>query len=55
MTQKTISLNEKAYRWLMKFKRDDEDDSDLIIRLCNTQELYDTKLRQIRKKPQYRT
>ncbi|MFX1259285.1 MAG: antitoxin VapB family protein [Promethearchaeota archaeon] len=38
MTQKTISLNEKAYKRLRKFKRDKESYSDLIIRLCDTQE-----------------
>ena len=38
MTQKTISLNEKAYKRLKKFKKDKESYSDLIIRLCNTQE-----------------
>lgn len=34
MTQKTISLNEKAYKVLRKFKGNKESYSDLIIRLC---------------------
>lgn len=38
MTQKTISLNEKAYRILRKFKKNKESYSDLIIRLCEVQE-----------------
>ncbi|TFG22666.1 MAG: hypothetical protein EU529_09730 [Promethearchaeota archaeon] len=38
MTQKTISLNEKAYKILRKFKKDKESYSDLIIRLCDVQE-----------------
>lgn len=54
MTEKTVSLNEKAYRWLTKFKKDEESYSDVVIRLCNTQEIYDTKLRQIRREPQHR-
>ncbi len=38
MTQKTISLNEKAYKILRKFKRNKESYSELIIRLCEVQE-----------------
>lgn len=38
MTQKTISLNEKAYKILRNFKRNKESYSDLIIRLCEVQE-----------------
>ena len=38
MTQKTISLNEKAYKKLRKFKKSKESFSDLIIRLCDTKE-----------------
>ncbi len=38
MTRKTISLNEKAYKWLRKFKKEKESYSELIIRLCITQE-----------------
>jgi len=38
MTQKTISLNEKAYKRLRRFKKERESYSDLIMRLCNTQE-----------------
>ncbi|MBN1803527.1 MAG: hypothetical protein JW891_18600 [Candidatus Lokiarchaeota archaeon] len=38
MTQKTISLNLKAYKKLKKFKKEKESYSDLILRLCNTQE-----------------
>jgi len=34
MTQKTISLNEKAYKKLKKYKKERESYSDLIIRLC---------------------
>lgn len=37
MTQKTISLNEKAYKILRKFKRNKESYSELIIRLCEVQ------------------
>lgn len=39
MTQKTISLNEKAYKKLKKLKRKGETYSDLILRLCNSQEI----------------
>ena len=38
MTQKTISLNEKSYRMLKKLKRENESFSDLIMRLCETQD-----------------
>lgn len=38
MTQKTISLNEKAYKKLKKYKKEKENYSDLIIRLCESQE-----------------
>lgn len=38
MTQKTISLNEKTYKRLRRFKKEGESYSDLIMRLCNTQE-----------------
>ena len=38
MTQKTISLNEKAYKILRNFKRNKESYSDLIIRLCEVKE-----------------
>ena len=38
MTHKTISLNEKAYNRLRKFKKGKESYSNLIIRLCDTQE-----------------
>jgi predicted CopG family antitoxin len=38
MTQKTISLNEKAYKKLRKFKKSKESFSDLIIRLCDTKD-----------------
>ena len=38
MTQKTISLNEKAYKRLREFKKYKESFSDLIIRLCDTKE-----------------
>ncbi|HEY0087431.1 MAG TPA: antitoxin VapB family protein [Candidatus Lokiarchaeia archaeon] len=41
MTQKTISLNEKAYKILRKFKGNKESYSDLIIRLCEVQEKED--------------
>jgi len=41
MTQKTISLNEKAYKKLKKFKKEKESYSDLIMRLCTTQEIED--------------
>ena len=37
MTQKTISLNEKSYKLLKKLKKKNESYSDLIIRLCGTQ------------------
>jgi len=37
MTQKTISLNEKSYILLKKLKKENESYSDLIIRLCETQ------------------
>lgn len=38
MTQKTISLNVKAYKILRKFKKNKESYSDLIIRLCKVKE-----------------
>lgn len=38
MTQKTISLNEKAYKTLKKVKEKNESYSDLILRLCASQE-----------------
>jgi predicted CopG family antitoxin len=38
MTQKTISLNEKAYKVLKKLKKENESYSELIIRLCSMQE-----------------
>jgi len=38
MTQKTISLNEKAYKKLKKYKKVKESYSDLIVRLCESQE-----------------
>ena len=38
MTKKTIYLNEKAYKRLRKFKKDKESYSNLILRLCDTQE-----------------
>ncbi|MHA1145679.1 MAG: antitoxin VapB family protein [Candidatus Helarchaeota archaeon] len=41
MTQKTISLNEKAYAKLKKIKKKGETYSDLILRLCISQEQSD--------------
>lgn len=38
MTQNTISLNEKAYNLLKKRKKEKETYSDIIIRLCTTQD-----------------
>ena len=38
MTQKTISLNEEAYKRLKDLKRKKESYSDLILRLCTSQE-----------------
>ncbi len=37
MTQKTISLNEKAYALLNNVKKKNESFSELIIRLCSLQ------------------
>jgi predicted CopG family antitoxin len=34
MTQKTISLNEKAYKQIKKLKKKGESYSDLVLRLC---------------------
>jgi len=38
MTQKTISLNEKAYKILKSLKKKNESYSELVIRLLSTQE-----------------
>jgi len=38
MDQKTISLNEKAYKKLKRMKNSDETYSDTILRLCELQE-----------------
>ena len=38
MTQKTISLNGNAYKHLKKLKKKSESYSDLILRLCASQE-----------------
>lgn len=39
MTQKTISLNEKAYKKLKNKKEEKESFSELIIRLCEIEEI----------------
>jgi len=41
MTQKTISLNEKAYKKMKKLKKKGESYSDLVLRLCDAQEQSD--------------
>jgi len=37
MTKKKISLNERSFRTLKKLKKEHDRYSDLIIRLCETQ------------------
>ncbi len=41
MGQKTISLNEKAYKKLKKLKKEGESYSDLVLRLCTSEEKTD--------------
>ena len=41
MTQKTISLNEKAYKKMKKLKKEGESYSDLVLRLCSSKEQSD--------------
>jgi predicted CopG family antitoxin len=40
MTQRTISLNEKAYVMLKKAKQKSESYSEIVIRLCKEKEKY---------------